>query len=75
MALPLSAQNSVGDKSATKDNIIAFLMDHPDGRTANIAEYLGLRLSRTRDYLKELVDECIVEAVGANKNRKYRLKR
>ena len=83
LTLPLSLSPTVGDKSAikigdkteAKDSIIDYLTDHPEGKTADIAEYLGLKLSRTRDYLKELTDEGIIEAIGKNKNRKYRLKR
>ncbi|MBR4435386.1 MAG: putative DNA binding domain-containing protein [Clostridia bacterium] len=83
LTLPLDLSPTVGDKSAikigdkaeVKNSIIDFLTDHPEGKTADIAEHLGLKLSRTRDYLKELVDEGVIEAVGANKNRKYRLKR
>lgn len=69
----------VGDKLAinteVKESIIQFLTDHPEGRTVEIAEYLGLKESRTRDYMKELTTEGIVEAIGANRNRRYRLKR
>jgi len=83
LTLPLSLSPTVGDKSAikigdkteAKDSIIDYLTDHPEGKTADIAEYLGLKLSRTRDYLKELTDDGIIEAIGGNRNRKYRLKR
>ncbi|MBQ4428216.1 MAG: putative DNA binding domain-containing protein [Clostridia bacterium] len=83
LTLPLDLSPTVGDKSAikigdkteAKDGIIDYLTDHPEGKTADIAEYLGLKLSRTRDYLKELTDDGIIEAIGGNRNRKYRLKR
>lgn len=68
-----------GDKSAinaaARDNILYYLTDHPDGRTAEIAEYLGLGESRTRDYMRILTEEGLLESFGANRNRRYRLKR
>ena len=39
-----------------------------------ISEYADLKPSRARDYLKELINEGIIVAEGANKNRVYRLK-
>ncbi|MCR5782184.1 MAG: putative DNA binding domain-containing protein [Clostridia bacterium] len=68
-----------GDKSAinaaARENILYYLTDHPDGRTAEIAEYLGLGESRTRDYMRILTEEGLLESFGANRNRRYRLKR
>ena len=69
----------IGDKkSAIKESIkmqiVEFLTDHMVGKTSEIAEYIGLKSSRTRDYLNELVEENIVIAEGANRNRIYRLK-
>lgn len=37
--------------------------------------YIGLKLSRTKDYLSELVEEGNTIANGANKNRTYSLKK
>lgn len=39
-----------------------------------IVEDIGLKPSRTRDYLNELIAEGIVVAEGSNRNRTYRLK-
>lgn len=88
LSLPLSATKigdkksaiKIGDKKSAisqkvKESIIAFLTDCPEGKTSQIAEYIDLKESRTRDYLKELTEEGTVEAVGGNKNRTYRLKR
>ena len=36
---------------------------------------IGLKASRTRDYLKQLVDEGILEIEGEYKNRKYKIKK
>ena len=37
-------------------------------------DYIGLKPSRTRDYLNELVAEGVVVVQGGNRNRTYRLK-
>ena len=41
----------------------------------SISKAIGLKPSRTRDYLKQLVDEGILETEGEYKNRKYRIKK
>lgn len=69
----------IGDKKSVinekmKETIIAYLTDHAEAKTAEIAEYIGLKLSRTRDYLNELIAEDIVVAEGGNRNRTYRLR-
>ena len=69
----------IGDKKPAinvkmKETIIAFLTDHAEAKASSIAEYIGLKPSRTRDYLNELVSEGIVVADGGNQNRTYRLK-
>ena len=46
---------------------------HSDSKT--ISKAIGLKPSRTRDYLKQLVDEGILEVEGEYKNRKYRIKK
>ena len=61
-------------KARMKDSIIDYLTDHTQAKAAEIAAYIGLKPSRTRDYLAELIAEDIVEAEGGNRNRMYRLK-
>lgn len=46
-------------------------MRHAEMRTRDIAEHIGLLVSRTRELLGMMND---VETVGGNKNRRYRLK-
>ena len=58
----------------TKESIIAYLTDKPEAKASSIAEFIGLKPSRTRDYLNELIAEGIVVAEGKNKNRIYELK-
>jgi ATP-dependent DNA helicase RecG len=67
---------SIGDKSAIteKEQIIAYLRLHPNAKSSEIASLLGLKTSRTKDYLSELVEEGTVIAHGANRNRTYSVK-
>lgn len=57
-----------------KETIMAYLTDYAEAKASSIAEYIGLKPSRTRDYLNELVAEGIVVAEGGNRNRSYKLK-
>ena len=68
-----------GDKKSAisermKETIVDYLTDHPQAKASEIADYIGLKPSRTRDYLKELISEATVVADGGNRNRTYRLK-
>ena len=68
----------IGDKESAinakmKETILAYLTDHAEAKASEIAEHIGLKPSRTRDYLNELVSEGIVIAEGGNRNRTYRL--
>ena len=69
----------IGDKKSSintkmKETIIVYLTDHAEAKALEIAEYIGLKPSRTRDYLNELIAEEIVTSAGGNHNRTYRLK-
>ncbi len=69
----------IGDKKSAinakmKETIIACLTDRAEAKASAIAEHIGLKPSRTRDYLNELIAEGIVVAEGSNKNRVYKLK-
>ena len=68
---------NIGDKSAInyKGKILEYLEEHAETRTQEISLYIGLKLSRTKDYLSELVEEGNIIANGANKNRTYSLKK
>lgn len=72
-----SATNGkIGDKSAIneKEKIIAYLLENPNSKSADVAQLLGLKISRTKDYLSELVEERKIVTHGANKNRTYSVK-
>ncbi len=57
-----------------KTRIIEYFTEHISVKSSEIADYLGLKSSRTRDYLKEMIADEIVVAEGRNKNRAYKLK-
>lgn len=68
------------DKKATiksarqKNEIITYLTDHTSAKSADIAELLGVKSTRVKKLLSELIAEEIVVAEGGNRNRTYRLK-
>ena len=57
-----------------KESIIVYLTDHIAASVTTIAAYLGLKPSRTYDYLSELVADDIVVVEGSSRHRIYRLK-
>ena len=58
-----------------KNEIIMYLTDHASAKNADIAELLGVKSTRIKQLLKELLDEDVIVAEGSNKNRVYKLKR
>ncbi|MBR5427217.1 MAG: putative DNA binding domain-containing protein [Clostridia bacterium] len=86
LTLPLtkSADKKVLIKSADKkppikttvqkEQIIAYLTDHPAAGTSELCELLELKPTRVRNIMRELIAENIVVAEGGNRNRTYRLK-
>jgi DNA-binding IclR family transcriptional regulator len=59
----------IGDKSS----ILSPITGISDAKT--ISKAIGLKPSRTRDYLKQLMDEGILEVAEEYKSRKYRIKK
>jgi predicted transcriptional regulator len=55
--------------------IIDFIADNGISDAKTISKAIGLKPSRTRNYLKQLVDEGILEVEGEYKSRKYRIKK
>ena len=69
----------IGDKKSaintrTKAAILSFMQGKDAVKASQIAEAIHLQPSRTRDYLAELIEEGVIIAEGANRNRVYRLK-
>lgn len=72
----------IGDKSAInqeigdkKQQILTFISSHGEVKAEDVSKHIGLGASRTRDYLKQLVVEGKLLALGANKNRTYKMKK
>ena len=69
-----------GDKKAAiktiahKQAIVVYLTENISARSAEIAELLGLKPTRAKEILAEMVDEGIIVAEGGNRNRVYKLK-
>jgi len=55
--------------------IIEFLTVNPEGTVTNFEKILGIKSTRVKQLLYILIEKSIIEAVGTNKNRIYRLKR
>lgn len=81
--------DKIGDKSANKGDgygkesssveqklctIIEYMQTHRVVTVAEIAQLLSIKSSRSRDYLRMLVDRGVLVTDGANKNRTYALK-
>ncbi len=49
------------------------MKEHPNAKTQEISFEIGLKQSRTKVYLAELVEDGKIIADGANKNRTYSL--
>ena len=64
-----------GDKKSktnvNMDRIKEILAQHGEMKTKDVAEYINLGVSRTRELLGMMEE---VEIVGGNKDRRYRLK-
>ena len=58
-------------KKDAKFLIIEYLKNHGECSTKELADMLGLKASRTKVYLNDLVESGKIIAKGANKNRTY----
>ena len=55
--------------------IVDFIADNGISDAKSISKAIGLKPSRTRDYLKQLVEEGVLEVEGEYKSRKYKIKK
>ena len=78
-----SGDKKVAEKSGGKpgsisekrrNDILQYLTDIPEASSAQIADAVGLQVSRTKMYLAELVASGAIVAEGSSRARKYRLK-
>ncbi len=69
-----------GDKKKTiktamqKEIIIEYLTDHAEVSIAELSETLGVKTSRVKNLIYDLIADDLVVPEGANRNRRYRLK-
>ena len=64
--------SSISEKR--KNDILQYLTDTPEASSTQIADAIGLQVSRTKMYLSELVSDGAVVAEESSRARKYRLK-
>ena len=79
VAINSKSGDKCGDKSLpigdrNKQRILEYIAQHPEVKSQEIAEVLGLGISRTKVYLSELADAGLILRLGANKDRTYKLK-
>ena len=74
-SLMSAINNKIGDKKTEKYKslILEYLKTYPNSKTQDISLHIGLKISRTKDYLAELSEEDKIIAHGANKNRTYNI--
>ena len=76
----VAIKSSDNEKKATlksqlqKETIIEYLTEKVVATTKEIAELLGVKEARARRVLSELLEDDIILAEGANRNRIYKLK-
>lgn len=75
LAFKKSDDKKVTIKTARQKNeIITYLTEHISAKNTDIAELLGVKSTRVKQLLKELLDDGVIVAEGSNKNRMYKLK-
>ena len=53
--------------------ILSYMEPGKEYTAEEIGEVLGLKVSRTNDYLKKLIEQGKIEPIGGNRNRRYRI--
>lgn len=61
--------------SVKQQEILTFLSSNNDSDSKTIARAIGLRVPRTRDYLKELIEMGLIEVEGEVRYKTYRIKK
>ena len=60
--------------SDQKAMIIEYLTEHVEGKVSDFTELLGVKATRIKKLIYELIAEGIIVAQGGNRNRTYKLK-
>lgn len=71
-------EQKTGNRNRNEENrrqIVNFVADTGISDSKSVSKAIGLKLSRTRDYLKQLVEEGVLEIEGEYKNRRYKIKK
>ena len=74
------AAGKTGDKKATaktiahKQTILVYLTENIFAKSSDIADLLGLKPTRAKELLVEMVNDGLLMTEGENKNRIYKLK-
>lgn len=70
-----SKSGKLNRSNENRRQIIDFIAGEGISDSKSVSKAIGLKPSRTRDYLKQLVDEGILEPEGEYKSRKYKIKK
>ena len=70
-----SKSGKLNRSNENRRQIIDFIAGEGISDSNSVSKAIGLKPSRTRDYLKQLVDEGILEPEGEYKSRKYKIKK
>lgn len=73
-AIKTSDKKAAVKTHAHKQAIISYLTENITAKSSEIADLLGLKPTRAREILSDMVDEEILVPEGGNKNRTYKLK-
>ena len=69
-------KTEIGNRNEeNRRQIVDFIADNEISDPKSVSKAIGLKPSKTRDYLKQLVDEGVLEIEGEYKNRKYKIKK
>ncbi len=69
-----------GDKKAAtktalhKQAIVEYLTENVSAKSSEIAELLGLKASRVKEILNDMIADAVVVSEGGNRNKTYKLK-
>ena len=74
VAIKSSDKKSTIKTALQKAAIIEYITEKVTAKTAEIVDLLGVKEARTRKLLSEMIEEEIIVAEGANRNRVYKLK-
>ena len=69
----ISSDKSNQKQENVEKNLLVVLADNQEHTVSELAKVVGLSPARTRAIVTELVSKGLISAIGANRNRTYRL--